>query len=167
MPTPAPDTAAEVLASWRVHDRINLDLLAALPPRGLTAISLESRGRDVGHIFGHMHTVRVAWLRHNSAPGAARLPVFRKGSRPSRAGLRSALKASGKAVEQLLARGLAGEHRIKMFRGSPVRWMSYLISHESHHRGQILIALRQSRMRLPDSIAIQRLWQSWYWGAPA
>jgi len=41
------DIAAEALASWRVHDRINLDLLAALPAPGLTAISLESRGRDV------------------------------------------------------------------------------------------------------------------------
>jgi hypothetical protein len=29
-----------------------------------------------------------------------------------------------------------------------------------------MVALRQSGMRLPDSIAIQRLWQSWYWGGP-
>jgi uncharacterized damage-inducible protein DinB len=43
--------------------------------------------------------------------------------------------------------------------------MSYRISHQSHHRGQIMIALRQSGIRLPDSIALQHLWQSWFWGA--
>jgi hypothetical protein len=68
------DPMTDVPASWQLHNRINLDLLAALPSRGLAAISLESRGRDVGHIFGHMHTVRVAWLRHNAVPAPRNSP---------------------------------------------------------------------------------------------
>jgi len=42
--------------------------------------------------------------------------------------------------------------------------MSYLISHESHHSGQIALALKRNGMRLPEAIALRTSWQRWYWG---
>ena len=69
----------------------------------------------------------------------AGLPRFRRGTSPKRLELRLALRASGAAVESLLTRTLeqGGGGQIKAFKRQPVRWMGYLISHESHHRGQI------------------------------
>jgi uncharacterized damage-inducible protein DinB len=43
-------------------------------------------------------------------------------------------------------------------------WMGHLISHESHHRGQIMIALKQSGIKLPEQVVINGLWGKWISG---
>jgi uncharacterized damage-inducible protein DinB len=158
---------AQVLQAWLVNNSINIKLIRAIPSRGFAAVPLNSRGRDVRSQLAHMQKVHVGWLRYFGV----RLPKSAKSytgrQTPSRAQLITAFRASGKAVHAFLQDALESGGRVKFFQGKPVRWMCYVIAHDSHHRGQIALALKQQGMRLPATVAVDDIWYSWYSRDPA
>jgi len=40
-----------------------------------------------------------------------------------------------------------------MFKGKPRRCLGYLVAHESHHRGQIALALKPNGMKRAEKVA--------------
>jgi uncharacterized damage-inducible protein DinB len=156
--------AREILATWKRHQQILLYLLQRIPEKHLGAVPLDSKGRDVARQFAHLDRVRRGWLQMHATGKRPELPKAPKDERPKKKELSAALRESGKLVEDWLARSLRKETRVRMFGGSPVRWMGYLIAHESHHRGSILVALRQSGLRLDEKVTIQGLWGKWMFG---
>ena len=157
----ADSVAEQVLDTWRRNNDILLHLLAGIPKHGFEALPAGSRGRTVALQFAHLDKVRRGWLQYHLTGKQDRLPRADKENPPSPAQLKKALKESGKAVEDYLARALRGEEKTRMFGGQPVRWMAYLIAHEAHHRGNMLLALKQSGQRVPDKVALEGLWMAW------
>jgi uncharacterized damage-inducible protein DinB len=148
-----------ILETWQLHNEINLFLLDKLPGDGLNAAAA-SGGRKVGEQFAHIHSVRVGWMEPSAPDLVEGLPRFFKGIEPSLDQLKTGLEASGKAVEGLLERSIANNRRIQGFKYSPLAWMGYLVSHESHHRGQIVLALKQSGYPLAKEAGFG-LWKMW------
>ena len=154
----------QILSTWRIHNRINLLLIDAIPNDAFSAIPSNSRGRDVARQIAHTNRVRLGWLHYHETGKRPKTPSIAKDKPPTKAQLSKAMNKSGKAIASFLAQALRGEKRVRSFSGNPVRWMGYLIAHESHHRGSIMLVLKQNGMRLSEKIALQGLWGSWMYG---
>ena len=131
-----------LIDTWRIHNRINLYLLDSIESEALNGVSA-SKGRTVGEQFAHIHNVRLMWLKAAAPELGKGLEKIEKDRAGHHAALKTALEHSGSAIESLLAKGF-DEGRIKGFKPSPEAFFGYIISHESHHRGQIAMTLKQS-----------------------
>ena len=148
--------AEELLETWAIHDRINLYLLDAVPAEALGDLSA-SKGRTVGEQFAHVHNVRLMWLKSAAPELLEGVEKVEKERAADPALLRAALERSGTAIAELLRRS---DGRIKGFKPHATAFLGYLISHESHHRGQIALTLKQAGHPLDRKVA----YGIWEWG---
>ena len=152
----------QVLQAWRVNAAINVKLVNAIPKKGFDAVPLASRGRTVAKQLAHMQKVHSGWLKYNGWRLSRDARPLHRNAKLDRKRLTAALRSSGAAVEAFLRERLQSGKRIGFFQGKPIRWMCYLIAHDSHHRGQIALALKQNGMRLPEKVALREIWYPWY-----
>jgi uncharacterized damage-inducible protein DinB len=149
----------QLLETWEIHSRINLYLLDSLKEEHLRDV-LTSKGRNVGEQFAHIHNVRLMWLKAAWPEGLAGLDKIEDKEGITKKLLKASLEKSSKAIEALLSKGFEAG-RVKGFKPHPAAFMGYLISHESHHRGQIMLCLKQSGHPADKKIAFG----IWEWGS--
>ena len=136
----------QLLEAWRTNNRISLYLLERISDEGLVCTLSTRGGRDVARQFAHLHDVRVWHLESRAKDLSAGLPKFgQKGVKrsPSRDELIEAMTASGTAIETFLGDVFDGVPKRRGFKKGIFTTLSYFVAHESHHRGNILLTLKQ------------------------
>ena len=126
----------QFLETWDIHNRINLYLLDAIDPAALGSYSA-SKGRSVGEQWAHLHNVRLMWLKSAAPDLLQDLNKIEKDAAHDKKLLRKSLVDSGVAIKTLMEKSLGSDGKIKGFKPHAPAFLGYLISHESHHRGQI------------------------------
>lgn len=149
----------ELLETWEIHNRINLYLLESIDSQSLSSHSA-SKGRSVGEQFAHVHNVRLMWLKSAASDLLEGLNKIENEQATDRKLLATSLTDSGKAIGALLARSLEAGGKVRGFKPHAAAFLGYLISHESHHRGQIALSLKQSGKPLDKKIS----YGLWEWG---
>jgi uncharacterized damage-inducible protein DinB len=147
------------LETWEIHDRINLYLLDAIEPEHLKDVAA-SKGRNVGEQFAHIHNVRLMWLKQSAPELVGKLAKIEKEHAIDKRLLQRSLAESGQTISRLLTKSLESDGKIKGFKPHVAAFLGYLISHESHHRGQIALSLKQSNHPVSKKI----LFGIWEWG---
>jgi uncharacterized damage-inducible protein DinB len=149
----------QLLETWEIHNRINLYLLDAVEPAALVSLSA-SKGRTVGEQFAHIHNVRLMWLKSAATELLAGLLKIEKEQAVDKKLLRKCLAESGQAIKSLLSKSVLDGGKVKGFKPHVTAFLGYLVSHESHHRGQIILSLKQAGKPLDKKI----LYGIWEWG---
>lgn len=159
------DLADAVIATWKTSNRVTVFLFENLPSELWSMRVPGTSRRTVRMIAGHIHNARCTWIKMLGKRHGIRTPRSVSRHTVTRRELVSALERSSQGVLELLELGINEGGRIP---ASGVAWLNlpvdvvhflaYLVAHEGHHRGQIVLLARQTGHRLPIEIT-GGLWQ--------
>lgn len=150
----------QLIESWQINHRVTLKLLNALSDDALHATLSTRGGRDVARQLAHVHEVRLTFAEITSkANREAKLPHFGKGETPNKKQLKTSLEKSAKAIETTIRESWANGGKVTGFKRGLMPMIGYLIAHESHHRGSILLTLKQTGVGIPEELK----WGLWDW----
>jgi uncharacterized damage-inducible protein DinB len=154
------DFKQSLLNTFAINEGANQLLLDNIAPQAWEAPPPNGRGRSIGDIAAHIHNVRLMWLA--AADKSAKIPAKLDADKASREQIQSGLKASAAAIQALIRKGLADPAgRVPNFKPDVVAFVGHLVSHDSHHRGQISMLARQVGHPVPPKAGFGL----WEWGA--
>ncbi len=134
----------EILDAWQTNHRINLLLIDNISDAGMKCTLSTRGGRSVARQFAHLHTNRIWQLERRAKRLAVDLHKFATQDEPDRRELVEHHETSTEAIANFFQLVWAGADGVRTFKKGLIVHLAYFVAHESHHRGNILLTLKQS-----------------------
>ena len=147
-----------LIETWEINQKMNQFLIQGIKEEFFSDRSV-AKGRNVGEQLTHIHNVRLMWIKVAAPELLDSQKKFEKEEVILKPSLIDGLQKSSQAIIILLQNGLTAG-KIKGFKPHPEAFLGYMIAHEAHHRGQIIMILKENG-HMPDKKILYGLWE---WG---
>ena len=156
-----PELAEELTIAARSNADVNDLLVAHLSTPEMLDARTPGGGFTVAEHLAHMAGTNKSWLAQLSAGTAGGLPDLydpeRQLAERDPARIRTVL---GQTSEAVLETVVTAPDRGNLPHVSLAKFLIYLLVHDAHHRGQILLALKAGGLPLPHDDAMWGPWNS-------
>ena len=161
-----PDLRDTILGAWKTNNRVTTYLVEHLPSALWDEKIPGAPRRTVRMIAGHLHNARCLWIKTLGKPHGIAVPAHVDRFKVKPKELARELSRSSAGVLSVLQLGIDHGGDVPpspsyVWRNLPLdvgHVLSYLITHEAHHRGQLVMLARELGHRLPREVT-NGLWQ--------
>ncbi len=150
----------QLIEAWQINNRMNLLLIDSIDDAGMQKTLSTRGGRTIYQQLVHVHNVRMSWLEITAKDIFSKYKLLDKEGSYDKKLLRKAFEGSSMGLEEFINWSWERGGVVKSFKKGLIPFIAYFISHESHHRGQALLTLKQSGIKIPDTLK----WGLWEWG---
>ncbi len=143
---------AQIIETWHINNRVHLMLIDAIRDEGLHCTLSKRGGGTPAKQFTHLHNLRLWRLEKVDKELLKGQTKIETAGTIDKALLKKRLSESGAAIAKMIENGIDDGGKIKGFKRGVIPFLGYMISHESHHRGNILLTLKQCGHKIPKDV---------------